>query len=129
MDLGGQFRSAFTTKVLDALDRAAVMRAPDRPLGTLDVLLALVEADAAADWQRIWLNFRELHEADAGRYRDPSPPDGDPSPPDGDSWHSRPVTATCARAIRAAVALAGRWPPARCRFRRACLPCAWWARR
>ncbi len=122
MDLGGQFRSAFTTRVLDALDRAAVMRAPDRPMSTLDVFLALVEADAAADWQRIWLNFRELHEADADRYRDPSPPDGD-------SWHSRPVTATCARAIRAAVALANRPAPARCRFRRACLPCAWWARR
>ena len=34
MDLGGQLRSAFTTKVVDLLDRAAVMRAPGRPLGT-----------------------------------------------------------------------------------------------
>jgi hypothetical protein len=99
MDLSGQLRPAFTAKVLDVLERAAVMRAPGRPMGTLDVFLALVEADAAADWQRIWLNFRELHEADAGRYRDPSPHDGD-------SWNSRPVTGTCARAIRAAVALA-----------------------
>lgn len=104
MDLSGQLRSAFTTKVLDVLDRAAVVRASGRPMGTLDVFLALTEADAAADWQRIWLNFRELHEADAGRYRDPSPHDGD-------SWNSRPVTATCARAIRAAVALAGRSTP------------------
>ncbi len=99
MDLSSRLRPSYTGKALDVLDRAAVMRAPGRPLGTLDVLLALMKADAAADWQRIWLSFREPDEADAGRYRDPSPPDGD-------SWNGRPVTATCARAIRAAVALA-----------------------
>ncbi len=99
MDLSSQLRPAFTTKALAILDRAAVMRAPDRPLGTLDVFLALMTADAAADWQRIWLNFRQPDEADADRYRDPSPHDGD-------SWNGRPLTATCARAIRAAVTLA-----------------------
>jgi hypothetical protein len=99
MDLSSRLRPSYTGKALAVLDRAAVMRAPGRPMGTLDVFLALMKADAAADWQRIWLSFREPDEADADRYRDPSPPDGD-------SWNGRPVTATCARAIRAAVALA-----------------------
>jgi hypothetical protein len=99
MDLSSQLRSSFTMKALDVLDRAAGMRTPDRPLGTLDVFLALMEADAAADWQRIWLNFRKPDAVDAGRYPDPSPHDGD-------WWNNRQVTATCAGAIRAAVALA-----------------------
>jgi hypothetical protein len=99
MDLSSRLRPSYAGKALAVLDRAAVMRAPGRPMGTLDVFLALMKADAAADWQRIWLSFREPDEADADRYRDPSPPDGD-------SWNGRPVTATCARAIRAAVALA-----------------------
>jgi hypothetical protein len=100
MDLGSQLRSSFTAKVRDVLDRAAVARGPGRPMSTLDVFLALVEADAAADWQRIWLYFHEPKEAAADRHRDPAPPDGD-------SWNGRPVTATCAGALRAAVALAG----------------------
>jgi len=104
MDLSSQLRPSFTAKALGALDGAAGMGSRDRPMGTLDVFLTLMRVDAAADWQRIWLNFSEPDASDAVRYRDSSPPNGD-------SWNGRPVTGTCARAIRAAVALADRPAP------------------
>ncbi|HLK00815.1 MAG TPA: CHAT domain-containing protein [Streptosporangiaceae bacterium] len=66
--------------------------------------MTLMRIDAAADWQRIWLHFREPDAATAGRYQDPSPHADD-------SWNGRPVTGTCARALHAAVALADRSVP------------------
>jgi tetratricopeptide (TPR) repeat protein len=104
MDLSSQLRSSFTEKALDVLDGTGGMSAPDRPIDTLDIFLTLMEVDAAADWQRIWLDFREPDVSAADRYRDPSPHADD-------WWNGRPVTATCARAIRAAVALADRSTP------------------
>lgn len=99
MDLYGELRSFFTEKALSALDRAASLGAPDQPVDTLDVLLAVKELDAAADWQRIWLHFHEPDPADAARYQDPAPHAGD-------WWNSRPITVTCACALRASVGLA-----------------------
>jgi hypothetical protein len=104
MDLSSQLRPSFTKKALGVLDATAGMSARDRPMGTLDVFLTLMRVDAAADWQRIWLNFSEPDASAAGRYHDSSPHAGD-------SWNGRPVTGTCARAIRAAVALADRSAP------------------
>jgi hypothetical protein len=104
MDLSSQLRPSFTAKALGVLDGAAGMGSWDRPMGTLDVFLTLMRVDAAADWQRIWLSFSEPDASAAGRYHDSSPSAGD-------SWNGRPVTGTCARAIRAAVALADRSAP------------------
>lgn len=98
MDLSIQLRACFGEKALDILDRAGAS-VQDRPVDTLDVFLTLMKVDAAADWQRIWLAFREPDESASGRYQDPSMRADD-------SWNGRPVTGTCARAIRAAVALA-----------------------
>jgi tetratricopeptide (TPR) repeat protein len=99
MDLSDELGSFFTEKALGVLGRAVSQSAPGRPAGTLDVFLAAMELDATAEWQRIWLHFRAPVASDPGRYHDPLPYAGD-------WWDGRPVTATCARAIRAAVALA-----------------------
>lgn len=99
MDLGSQFRSAFGGRALAALDRAAALSAPGRAVDTLDVFLALMVVDAAAAWNRIWLEFGELNASAVGRYPDPRPEAGE-------RWNGQPVTATCGQAIRAAVLLA-----------------------
>ena len=99
MDLGSQLHSSFGEKSLAALDRAAARSAPDRQVDTLGVFLALTVVDAAAQWDRIWLEFGEINPLAAGRYTDPLPDAGE-------RWKGQPVTATCAKAIRAAVLLA-----------------------
>lgn len=101
MDLSGQLRTFFGEKTLDVLDRAASASTPDRPVDTLDVFMILIRVDAA-DWQRIWLHFREP---------DATSRHQDPSPHAGDLWNGRAVTGTCARAIRAATTVAERSVP------------------
>lgn len=99
MDLGSQLRSSFEAKALAALDMAATRGRPGRPVDTLGVFLALTTADAAARWDRIWLEFGELTPSAVGRYTDPLPEAGE-------RWDGQPLTATCGKAIRAAVLLA-----------------------
>lgn len=99
MDLGSRVRGSFGVTALTALDRVAAASAPGRPADTLGVLLALTVADAAAAWDRIWLEFGELDASAAGRYIDPLPDEAD-------LWSGRPMTESCGRAIRAAVELA-----------------------
>lgn len=69
-----------------------------RPLDTLGLLLSL-SADTAGQWDRIWLEFGEPGSDMVGLYEDPDPLSDD-------RWRGRPVTGTCACAIRAAVILA-----------------------
>lgn len=99
MDLSRELRPFFTEKALSALDRAVVQGAPDRPASTLDVFLAVMEVDALAAWWRIYPSFREPEAPDAARYQDPQPHADD-------WWNGRPITVTCACAIRASVGLA-----------------------
>lgn len=99
MDLSRELRSFFTEKALSALDRAVIQSAPDRPASTLDVFLAVMEVDALAAWWRIYPPFREPEAPDAARYQDPQPHADD-------WWNGRPITVTCACAIRAGVGLA-----------------------
>jgi hypothetical protein len=99
LDLGSELRSCFGATALGALDRAASLNAPGLAVDTLGVFLALIEVDAAAAWDRIWLEFGELQPSATGRYLDPRPEAGE-------RWNGRPLTGTCAQAIRAAVLLA-----------------------
>ena len=99
MDLSRELRSFFTEKALTALDRAVIQSAPDRPASTLDVFLAVMEVDALAAWWRIYPTFREPEAPDAVRCQDPQPHADD-------WWNGRPITVTCACAIRASVGLA-----------------------
>jgi hypothetical protein len=100
VDLGSRLRGSFGVTALAALDRAAAASTAGRPADTLGVLLALTVADAAAAWDRIWLEFGELDPSAAGRYLDPLTEEAE-------LWNGRPVTESCGRAIRAAVELAG----------------------
>jgi hypothetical protein len=99
VDLDSQLRPSLGVKALAALDRAASLNAPGQAVDTLGVFLALTVVDAAAAWDRIWLQFGELDASAAGRYPDPLPEAGD-------RWNGQPVTGTCAQAIRAALLLA-----------------------
>lgn len=99
MDLSSRYRSSFTAKALSALDQAAAGSGSGRAIDTLDVLLALTVSDAAAIWNRIWLEFGELNQSAAGRH-------ADPRPEAGDVWNGKPVTGTCSMAVHAARALA-----------------------
>jgi hypothetical protein len=99
LDLGSQLRSSFGMKALAALDLAAGQAEQDQAVSTLAVFLALTTVDAAAAWDRMWLEFGEPSQASAHHY-------ADPLSAAGELWNGQPLTATCAAAIRAAVALA-----------------------
>jgi hypothetical protein len=94
-------RTAFTLKALAALDAAAERCPPYQSVDTVAVLRALAATDVAAEWHRIWLEFGEPDWSEAGQCRDPRPRSAD-------RWHGKPLTGTCARAIRGAVVLADR---------------------
>ena len=98
MDLDG-LRNALGVKTLTALDQTATRRGPGQPMSTLNVLTTLMALDVAAEWDRIWLEFGDPSRQLVSQY-------ADPVPDSGDQWQGQPVTGTCARAIRAAVALA-----------------------
>lgn len=76
-----------------ALRLAATQRPSDAPLTTGIVLAALARADAASDWQRLWLHSGQpddLHLADA-----PDTPDV----PSSRSWENVPLSPSMASAL------------------------------
>ncbi|GAA0436183.1 hypothetical protein Acor_55160 [Acrocarpospora corrugata] len=94
-----RLRPAFTMKAQDALDEAARRRDPGLPMDTRDVLIALMRVDTAGEWERLALDFGGIDTVVAADIPDP-----DPSA--AGLWAGAPVTRTCTRAIKAAVALA-----------------------
>jgi hypothetical protein len=85
--------------VVSALDLAAMEVGPGRPFDTRDVLLALMRVDLAGDWQRLWLAFDSPDAIARAPVRDPSTAPAD-------QWGSTAMTASCSRALAAAVRLA-----------------------
>jgi hypothetical protein len=94
-------RTAFTLKALAALDAAAEGCPTHRPVDTVAVFRALTVTDVAAEWHRIWLEFGEPDWSQASQCRDPLRRSAD-------RWQGKPLTGSCARAIRGAVVLSDR---------------------
>jgi hypothetical protein len=78
------FDVALTDAVVGALRSAAAQRKPDRPLSTLDILLALEATDTARSWTRFIIDDR---------------PKDDPAPTSSDSWEGHSLTGDAALAL------------------------------
>jgi hypothetical protein len=94
--------------VVRALNAAA--SAGRRPVGTLDLLVALMRADNAGEWHRIWLHCGNDEALAAMPFQDPDQgleQDGDRAV--GGRWEQVPLTGACATALEVAARLADRY--------------------
>ncbi|OPG06955.1 hypothetical protein B1R27_15355 [Streptomyces sp. GKU 895] len=89
-----------TDTVRQALDRAATLaRANTFLLSTQDLLVALMQTDGAAEWDRIWLHTRPVEHL--RNHSLPDPPTARPL-----TRHGHLMTAACAESLRRAERIA-----------------------
>lgn len=82
--------------------RLAGRRGEGRPVGTMDLLIAVMNSDMSGQWQRIWLESGSVEAIAARSTHDPDPwPD--------DIWHGVTLTHTCMVAVEASSLLAARY--------------------
>jgi tRNA A-37 threonylcarbamoyl transferase component Bud32 len=90
--------SLLTIEAHGAMEVAAARRG-NRPLGTCDILAAIVAMDAAGSWQTVLLRTMFVTFDDALAF-----PDADAQP--AGSWHNVPLTGDAAAALRVAARIA-----------------------
>src|SRR5215213_7620933 len=83
---------------INALEIAASRR-DGRPMGTLDILLAVLSVDLTWGWESVQVEAGFVTEEDMARFTDPEPQAGG-------TWHDVPLTATATEALAAAARLA-----------------------
>ena len=90
-----------TTTVVNALELSASRR-QQQPLGTLGILLGILDVDVTGDWDSVQLRSTFLSDADVARFEDPDREAAG-------KWLGVPLTGTATNALRRAAEIANRY--------------------
>jgi hypothetical protein len=86
------------TDTVGALEVAASRRSR-RPVGTFDILAAIIDVDQAGDWARVQVRANPISITEAHRF-------GDADASTGGHWRNVPLTADATRALKVAARIA-----------------------